>query len=84
MQEYVVASAVGKCVVVEPVEKSSVLKAEEISTVFKVLFVGEGCEFSSLSNGNLIIVEPQSVMKTKMGHKDIFYVREADIIAIVA
>ena len=83
MQEYQLKSSVGRFVVLEPVEKSSVLKAEEISTIFKVLSVGVGCEDSSLEAGQCVIVEPQAVQKTKMGYKDICYVRETDIVAIV-
>lgn len=83
MKEYMLACAVGKFVVLEPVEKSSVLKAEEISTIFKVISVGEGCEYGSLESGVSVIVEPQVISKTKMGHKDVCYVRETDIVAIV-
>ena len=83
MTEYTLISAVGRFVVVEPVEKSTVLKAEQISTVFKILSAGEGCENTSLEPGKLVILEPQTINQSKMGYKDICYVRESDIIAIV-
>lgn len=84
MKEYNLVQAVGKFVVVEPVEKSTVLKADQISTVFKIVSAGEGCENSSLEPGKLIIIEPQTIVQTKIGYKDVCYVRETDIVAIVA
>lgn len=74
-------NAYGNYVVIEPLERSSVLKADEISTVFIVVATTSDI---LLCIGDLVIVTPGSVEKTKMGTKDIYYVRESEIVATVS
>ena len=86
--EFELSTALGRYIVVEPYEKSSILKANEISTVFKIISINErnDCHSinpNSLVNGDLIIVIPNSVEHCMMGTKEIYYVRESDIIAKV-
>lgn len=91
MGEYKIKDALGKYLIVEPYEKSSVLKTEDTSTVFKVIAVGQdvfvndvGSESHyNINKDDLIIVPPQSVDRTMMGHKEIFYVRDTDVISTI-
>lgn len=86
-----IKEAVGKYIVVKPIEKSTVLKTTETATIFKVLSVGEDCEFGKHSKlaergyyiDDLIIVAQGSVEKCMMLHEEVFYVRESDIVAVV-
>lgn len=77
-----VFGAIGDYVVVEPIEKHSVLKADEISTVFIVVLMSN-LDNINLAQGDLVIVTPGSIEKTKMGTKDVYYVRESEIVATV-
>lgn len=80
-------SALGRFVIIEPAEKSTVLIADEVATIFKVVSIGAMCENIiaqyCIKSGDLIIVEKGSVQKTVMGDKDVLYVRDSDIIARV-
>ena len=87
---YKVTIALGKHIIIEPVEKSTVLKADEISTVFKVVSFPFNCSLGShvksdihFNIGDLIIVREQSVQKTKMGDMEVYFVEESDVIAKV-
>lgn len=82
MENFQLDQASGKFIVVEPYEKSTVLQAEEIATVFKVLSVGNLTE-DELLVGELIIVFPKSVEKTMMGQTEVFFIRDTDVIAKV-
>jgi hypothetical protein len=89
MVEFTLKQALGRNIVVEPFEKSAVLKASQISTVFKVVSIGCLSEFggvisADLHIGDLIIVESNSVEISKMGQKEVYYVRETSIVASVA
>ena len=88
MGSFQLDQALGRYVVVDPAEKSSVLRAEEIATVFKVISIGCSCEgfgFSDvkLAVDALVIVYPGTVQKVMMGHKEVYFVRDSDIIAKV-
>ena len=85
MSDFILQKATGKYIIVEPFEKSSVLRAEEIATVFKVVSVGD-CDpivRDYLNPDDLIIVTPNSVEKTRMGHKEVYYVRDTDVVATI-
>ena len=82
MEEFIIQSALGKFIIIEPYEKSSVLKADEISTIFKVLSVGHLADFTGHQN-DLIIIEPQTVEKCMMGSQEVLYVRDTNIVARV-
>ena len=88
--EFELSNALGRYIIVEPAEKSQVLKADEISTVFKVISIGDLVEKKEtsipshfLSKGDLIIVQSGTIERCMMGTKEIYYVRETDIIAKV-
>lgn len=84
MAEFSIQGAIGNHIIIEPVEKSSVLKAEEISTVFKVVSIGNNSELVlNLCIGDLIIVAPGSVEKVKMGYKDVYYVGGTSVVSKV-
>ena len=85
---YKVDIALGDHIIVEPAEKSTVLKAEEISTIFRVVAFPFLSKIGSYAKsevhfniGDLIIVEQGSVQKVKMGGKDVCYVQESDVVA---
>ena len=86
---YVIDSALGRNIIVEPHEKSTVLKAEETATVFKVVSIGKDADeetmevLKTLKKDDLIIVEPNSVQKAVMGDKDVYYVKENEILGRV-
>lgn len=90
---FIIDSALGHNVIVEPHEKSTVLKAEETATVFKVISFGKEADRTPVGNGwyskdeikvdDLIIVEPNTVQKAVMGDKDVYYVKCSDILAKV-
>ena len=98
---FIIDSALGHNIIIEPFEKSTVLKAEETATVFKVISINRIIssipDFSKiamehnlqsevlryLSIGDLIIVEPNSVQKAVMGDKDVYYVKDSDIVSRV-
>lgn len=104
---YMIDIALGRNVIVEPHEKSTVLKAEETATVFKIISIPETTEVKSIYKkdekdeykmitetdflhtkcnfevNDLIIVEPNSVQKAVMGDKDVYYVKDIDILAKV-
>lgn len=81
--EFKLDRALDRFIIVEPAEKSTVLKADEISTVFLVISVGEESK-TSLSDGDFVIVTPNSIEKSLIGQKEVYYVRESDIIAKVS
>ena len=91
MDNFTLKSAVGKYVIIEPAEKSTILQTEETATVFRVVSVGdlnvtkdfEDADLYSFIEGDLIIVAKSSVEKTYMGDKEIYFVRDTDIIATV-
>ena len=92
---YMIDSALGRNVIVEPHEKSTVLKAEETATVFKVVSIGDKVECFNIERhknhydkwpikkDDLIIVEPNSVQKAVMGDKDVYYVKDSDVLGRV-
>ena len=84
MEGFKILQSLGKYVIVEPVEKSTVLKAEEISTVFRISNIRDVKEPEfELMEDDLIIVAQGTIEKTRMGQKEVCYVRESDIIARV-
>ena len=50
--EFVIDKAIGFYVIVEPMTKSSVLRAEEVATVFRILSVPDNKEVKSESKFN--------------------------------
>lgn len=103
MEEFKLEQALGDYVIIEPAEKSSVLKAEEISTVFKVVSIGRkftmNADVISQSGykdkecsyfakhfliDDLVIVVPNTVQRTLMGSKEVYYVLADYIIATVS
>lgn len=87
MGKYEIDKAFNRYIVVEPYEKSTVLQTEETATVFKVISHGipydvDKGSFVSLE-GDLIIVAPNCVEKTMMGDKEVHYIRDADVIAVI-
>lgn len=89
MAEFKLVNAVGRYVVVEPFEKSTVLRAEEIATVFKIISIGDNAKWNERGNlidlapGDLVTVSPNSIEKTMMNNQTVYYVRDTDIIATV-
>ena len=89
MSEYQIDSALGHYVVVEPYEKSTVLKANEISTIFRVISLGLLVEtynnnnqwYNNIKIDDLIIVASNTIEKTRMGNQEVYYVHEQNIIA---
>ena len=82
-QQFKLEVGLGRYVILEPAEKSTILKAEEVSTVFKVISIGNMCEFLDVLENLLVIVLPNSVEKCMMGDKEVLYVRDTDIIGRV-
>jgi len=85
MSNYKIKNALGHFVVVEPVDRSTILRTEETSTVFKVLSVG-GSEITDVGDelvGQLIIVTPGSIEKTMMEDKEVWYVHDTSIVAVI-
>ena len=90
---FIIDSALGHNIIIEPFEKSTVLKAEETATVFKILSLGIEVDRINCGNswyqryefkvGDLIIVEPNSVQKAVMGDKDVYYIKDSDVLAKV-
>ena len=85
---YAVDIALGEHIIVEPVEKSTVLKAEQISTIFRVVAFPFGSKIGShvksdihFNVGDLIVVENRSLKDLKMGSQIIYYVYESDVVA---
>ena len=78
MNNYKIKYAIGNYVIIEPMDKSTVLKTEETATIFKVISVGQ-----HVKSGDLIIVAPGSVERTMMQDKEVFYVLDTSIIATI-
>ena len=60
MNNFKIKKALGKYIIVEPVDKSTVLKTEETATVFRVLSIPETKEVKStykILDGNEMITE---------------------------
>ncbi len=90
---YKLESAIGKYLIIEPLDRNNVLKASEVATVFKVVSAGYDCNLNfhpsaevsevKVEEGSLIIVEPQSVTPVMMGFDQLYFIRETDVIALV-
>lgn len=88
--EYQVDFALGKHIIVEPVDESGILRAEEAASIFKVVSFGIDClncsELKSgilINKGDFIIVAQNSVEHAMMGGKKVYFVVESDVIAKV-
>ena len=85
MIEYEIDSSIGHYLIIEPIEKNSVLKSEEISTVFKVIsYRTFGEDMIDIADGDLIIVPKDAVESVMVGTKYIYFVRETDVVAKVS
>lgn len=78
---YKIEYALSPYLIVEAVDKSTILKTEETATIFRVI-AGENEDKKDLT-GLLIIVAPASVEKTMMGSKEVHYVRRNEAIAVI-
>lgn len=96
--EYKIKNAVGNHVIVEAVDRSTVFKTEETATIFKVLHIPinggkdwvwnfsiaeAGFYNTSIYKNIFIICSSASVEKTMMASKEVWYVRDTDIIGVV-
>jgi hypothetical protein len=66
-------------IIIEPYDENSVFKAEETATVFKIISSGN-IHFKA---GDLIIVVPNSVEKTRMGNKTVYFISQSNVVAKV-
>lgn len=88
--EYQIDTALGKHVIVEPLDKSNILHTEETATVFKIVSIGNEIDLKytmgvikTIKEYDLIIVAPNTVESTMMGNKKVYFVMDSDIIAKV-
>ena len=71
--------ATGHHVILEPLETSTVLKSGQLSTLFKILCVGDLVE-AHVTVGDIVFVRPGSVEETIAGRDKVFFVNGGDIV----
>ena len=90
--EYKLDFALGEYVILEPVDKSTVLKADEVATIFKVISFGPSSSkvtaFTKSSQhatfGDLVMIFPNSLKEQYMEGKKIYFVYYNEILARVS
>ena len=88
--DYKIDFALGEYVILEPIDKSTVLKADEVATIFKVVSLGGNCKTISCGRGDLVIIFPNAIKtqymedkKVVLAERFIAYSREINALELV-
>lgn len=93
MSDFKIKEAIGRYLIVEPFNKSAVLKTTETETVFKVISIGglvgksdgngQWFQYNKININDLIIIAPGSCNRTMMNYQEVYYVAETDIVCTI-